>query len=780
MIGPAPASAVTAGAERPPLPSVAELTYTADGPFPVRLSSIPADVYDPYNKYDQGRRKSKRMDGPLPDWITDQLRDAARKAPPSKRVQVPARTAGGVPGEAAPQSTAPTAGTGFNGIDINGCCGGGGSVPPDPEVAVGPNHIIVVVNVAIAVYNKSGTLLAGPTTLASFFSGTTGCNTSVFDPNVLYDESADRFIVGVDGNGSTYCVAATTGADPTGSWNRYGFATNFSNAFFDYPHAGVGRDAIYMGSNQFTQLGNYLEGRVFAMNKAALYAGTAMTVVSKSTGTNSTPQPANLHGYNQGTWPTSGPHYIMTEVYDGARHSVWTWTDPFSTNSFVKKGDVNLNTATGVTASFPIDWPQSGSSKLIQGNDWRGLDTEYRNGKIWMTGTVGCNPGGGTVNCIRWAQIDPAGPSVLQAGVYGSSGEHRVFPDLAVNHCDDMAIGFTKGSSGIYPSVYATGRQSGDTAGTLQAEVQLKAGERSYDSFETPSTSPRRWGDYSGMTIDPDGETFWYVGEYSENLSNPYGTYWGTYVRSMTYSCQNLTDTDGDGLSDSWELLHFGSLSEGAGDDPDGDGLTNQQEYDGGTDPAEHFYADVTYGHLAYTAVQLLANSGITEGCAGGNFCPDDIATRDLAAIWLVQAAEGGGYVPSSASGTVFGDVGVSDFAADWIEDAAAHQITTGCGGGNYCPQQALNKEQAALMLLKAKNGVGYTPPTAGSSPFYDVNIGSSVVFGDGDFAADWIVALYNQGYTQGCAVNAYCPREALTKAGFALMLARTFGLPVP
>ena len=44
-------------------------------------------------------------------------------------------------------------------------------------------------------------------------------------------------------------------------------------------------------------------------------------------------------------------------------------------------------------------------------------------------------------------------------------------------------------------------------------------------------------------------------------------------------------DTDGDGLLDAWEIQHFGNRDQGADDDPDHDGLTNEEEQALGTDP---------------------------------------------------------------------------------------------------------------------------------------------------------------------------------------------------
>lgn len=56
---------------------------------------------------------------------------------------------------------------------------------------------------------------------------------------------------------------------------------------------------------------------------------------------------------------------------------------------------------------------------------------------------------------------------------------------------------------------------------------------------------------------------------------------------------KELSDTDDDRLPDDWEYEHFGRPEARPDDDPDGDGLTNLQEYQAGTDP-----------HIAYDGLK--------------------------------------------------------------------------------------------------------------------------------------------------------------------------------
>ena len=405
-------------------------------------------------------------------------------------------------------------------------------VPPDTQLAVGPNHLVTVVNVAIEVFDKSANLLTGPVYFRNFFAGVPGCSPRYFDPNVVYDEAADRFFIGIDVRGEGYCLAASATGDPTGAWNRYFIPIVTAPDFFDFPQAGVGRDAIYMGGTNFFADGS-VDGPVFAIRKDELYAGTPITVASGNVGTENVPQPANLHGFRQGTWPRFGPHYFITDdVYDGRTYGIWTWSNPFGGGQLTKQGVLDLNAATGVTAAFPPAMPQAGGDDIYP-NDWRSMDLEYRNGFYWTTNTIGCNPGGGTVECTRWAVFEPHSLHVLDAGVIASNGVHRGYGDLAVDACGDMALGYSIASATTTPGIAVTGRRFTDPHGRLRPEQLVLAGQQTYTATDAP---PHRWGDYGEVTIDPNGRDFYFFNEYAKALDWPNQSF-GTYISKLSFGC---------------------------------------------------------------------------------------------------------------------------------------------------------------------------------------------------------------------------------------------------
>jgi hypothetical protein len=163
------------------------------------------------------------------------------------------------------------------------------------------------------------------------------------------------------------------------------------------------------------------------------------------------------------------------------------------------------------------------------------------------------------------------------------------------------------------------------------------------------------------------------------------------------------TDTDNDGIGNN------------ADTDDDGDGVPDvQDDYPLGR------FTDAPPGYWAFSFIEALARAGITSGCGGDSYCPSAPVTRAQMAVFLERGMRGSNYSPPAASGTLFLDVAAGDFAASFIEQLYADGITSGCGNNNYCPDNEVTRDQMAVFLLRAKYGAAYTPPAA-SGVFGDV-----------------------------------------------------------
>ncbi len=135
-------------------------------------------------------------------------------------------------------------------------------------------------------------------------------------------------------------------------------------------------------------------------------------------------------------------------------------------------------------------------------------------------------------------------------------------------------------------------------------------------------------------------------------------------------------------------------------------------------------FSDVPANHFAFAHIEILAANDITAGCGGGNYCPDAPVTRAQMAVFLERSMRGGDYAPPRAAGNVFTDVSANDYAADFIEQLYADGITGGCGNDNYCPGSVVTRAQMAVFLERAKRGRNYTPPQASGTLFGDVGAG--------------------------------------------------------
>ncbi|MCH8051110.1 MAG: hypothetical protein IIC86_03725 [Chloroflexi bacterium] len=66
-----------------------------------------------------------------------------------------------------------------------------GLIPPDPQLAAGPGHLIEMINVSGKIYDKTGTAVTSTFSLGTFFGVPPGYDET--DPKVIYDAVSGRF-----------------------------------------------------------------------------------------------------------------------------------------------------------------------------------------------------------------------------------------------------------------------------------------------------------------------------------------------------------------------------------------------------------------------------------------------------------------------------------------------------------------------------------------------------------------------------------------------------------
>lgn len=125
-------------------------------------------------------------------------------------------------------------------------------------------------------------------------------------------------------------------------------------------------------------------------------------------------------------------------------------------------------------------------------------------------------------------------------------------------------------------------------------------------------------------------------------------------------------------------------------------------------------------------------------------------ASATLAAGWMADFLD----VPQ-------GDV----FHAD-VEKVFRNGITAGCGGGNFCRNNPVRRDQMAVFLLKAEHGSAYVPPSC-TPPGVFTDVACPGPF------TDWVEQLALEGITGGCGPGTYCPANPVTRAQMAALLIR-------
>jgi len=112
---------------------------------------------------------------------------------------------------------------------------------------------------------------------------------------------------------------------------------------------------------------------------------------------------------------------------------------------------------------------------------------------------------------------------------------------------------------------------------------------------------------------------------------------------------------------------------------------------------APHGFADVPVSNVHGADIAALAAAGITRGCSAASFCPGEPVTRKQMASFLLRALD----LEPAPTG-VFSDVAATEVHGADIAALAAAGITKGCGGDRFCPDDVVTRQQMASFLVRA------------------------------------------------------------------------------
>jgi len=451
-----------------------------------------------------------------------------------------------------PSVPAPSPSNSFEGLDFTNW---GAGHPPDANGDVGPQYYIQTINTAVGVYNKSdGTRVTAFVFNTLMSQGNFGnlCDTANFgDPVVLYDTFEDRWVItdfafNLSGGNVVapqyQCFAVSKSGDPVaGGWNFYSIPVN--GGFGDYPKFGIWPDGLYMSANifNFGVSGAFRNVRVWALNKAQMYAGnsTVQVLSFDAPSTEFTMLPSNAR-LQTGTPPSGSPNYFtvvaqfLNEVSVYKLHADWN--------------NISTSTFSGPSLSLTsTSWSQLLSANQTEQSPGNKLDTlyprlmvqnQYTNiagvESLWNVHTVGASGTTSAQTAVRYYQVDVTGGTVAanatQAFTYSPDVTvFRFMPSVAVDSAGDMAIGYSATNATLNPAIRYAGRLAGDALNSItQTETSLIEGTGT-QSGTCGTSACTRSGDYSSMSLDPDGCTLWYTNLYYQTTGLAFNTRIGAF-----------------------------------------------------------------------------------------------------------------------------------------------------------------------------------------------------------------------------------------------------------
>ncbi len=433
------------------------------------------------------------------------------------------------------------------------------SIPPDPHMAVGPNHVITVVNTSFRISDKAGNTLKTISADGWFNSALPG--PGAFDPKVQYDHFANRWVmVWLNQNGATqtsyFLVSVSDDSDPIGTWYNWAIPSNVNGStqtgtWTDYQGFGFDNQALYLTGNTFGFVSGYFGVKVRIMAKAQFYANNAGPITWTDfwnlTDLNGNDvfgtRPAIVYTFPNVYYLVGKPNFT-----GGTYFAVYRISNPITSPTISC-----VHVPVTAWQNAPNGGQLGGGSISIEGgSSYIRHEPIYRDSSLWVAHSIN-NSGYSSVRYVRISTITNLATEDVALGAFGY---WHFYPALCVDKDKNLAITFSRSGDTEYIGAYFAWRLNADPPG-LQDAVTLQPGRANY--VKDFGGGRNRWGDYMGIGLDPsDGNNFWMHTEYAESPANT----WAVWTSSM-----RLVPYTGARYASSANNVNFGNVEAGATSD---------------------------------------------------------------------------------------------------------------------------------------------------------------------------------------------------------------------
>lgn len=377
---------------------------------------------------------------------------------------------------------------------------GTGWTPADPDIAVGPNQIVAVVNSSIAFFDKDGTKTFQQLS-ENFFDGVSA-GSFQFDPKCIYDRVHDRFVLiflEQDNQPQTSKIlfAISDDGDPDGTWYQYRIeaktGTKNQTAWLDYPGFGYNKDAYVVSGNMFGFRRGFYGVQMIVIPSSDVLSNGTLTTTHLTDSSGASVQMAEVI--------STTSNYVYGVSRNGTSAVRVYAVDTSGSPSAVS------TTVTVPTNASPAGDAESTSGRFLDSIDGRVFNAVWRDEKL----VTAHNIEGQNFVGSRWYQLDttnwPGSGSVTltQSGNIDSPTHNYFMPAINMNAAGDISAIFTGSNTSTTADIMISGRVASDPAGSMGAPIMLQ-------SAAGDNYTQGRWGDYFGVDVDPvDDTTFWGV-----------------------------------------------------------------------------------------------------------------------------------------------------------------------------------------------------------------------------------------------------------------------------